>query len=233
MKKSKKGIYEKYIKRLIDFICALAALIVLSPVLLITALLVRVKLGSPVIFAQDRPGRDEKIFKLYKFRTMTSETDEHGNLLPDEIRLTSFGKKLRDTSLDELPELLNILKGDMSIVGPRPQLVRDMVFMNEEQRKRHSVTPGLTGLAQVNGRNNITWEQKFEYDLKYIENITFVEDVKIIFRTVGKVFKKADTVREGTASDMDFGDWLLQKGDVNQTEYEKKQHEAKMLLGCE
>lgn len=233
MKKSKKGIYEKYIKRLIDFICALAALIVLSPVLLITALLVRVKLGSPVIFAQDRPGRDEKIFKLYKFRTMTSETDEHGNLLPDEIRLTSFGKKLRDTSLDELPELLNILKGDMSIVGPRPQLVRDMVFMNEEQRKRHSVTPGLTGLAQVNGRNNITWEQKFEYDLKYIENITFVEDVKIIFQTVGKVFKKADTVREGTASDMDFGDWLLQKGDVNQTEYEKKQHEAKMLLGCE
>lgn len=233
MKKSKKGIYEKYIKRLIDFICALAALIVLSPVLLITALLVRVKLGSPVIFTQDRPGRDEKIFKLYKFRTMTSETDEHGNLLPDKIRLTSFGKKLRDTSLDELPELLNILKGDMSIVGPRPQLVRDMVFMNEEQRKRHSVTPGLTGLAQVNGRNNITWEQKFEYDLKYIENITFVEDVKIIFQTVGKVFKKADTVREGTASDMDFGDWLLQKGDVNQTEYEKKQHEAKMLLGCE
>lgn len=233
MKKSKKGIYEKYTKRLIDFICTLAALIVLSPVLLITALLVRVKLGSPVIFTQDRPGRDEKIFKLYKFRTMTSETDEHGNLLPDEIRLTSFGKKLRDTSLDELPELLNILKGDMSIVGPRPQLVRDMVFMNEEQRKRHSVTPGLTGLAQVNGRNNITWEQKFEYDLKYIEKITFVEDVKIILQTVEKVFKKADTVREGTVSDMDFGDWLLQKGDVNQTEYEKKQHEAKMLLGCE
>lgn len=233
MNKSKRGIYEKYVKRFIDFICALAALIVLSPVLLITALLVRVKLGSPVIFTQDRPGRDEKIFKLYKFRTMTSETDEHGNLLSDEIRLTSFGKKLRDTSLDELPELLNILKGDMSIVGPRPQLVRDMVFMNEEQRMRHSVTPGLTGLAQVNGRNNITWEQKFEYDLKYIEKITFVEDVKIILQTVEKVFKKVDTVREGTASDMDFGDWLLKKGDVNQTEYEKKQHEAKVLLGCE
>lgn len=233
MKQRKKGIYEKYIKRLQDFLCALIALIVLSPVLLVTAILVRGKLGSPVLFTQDRPGLNEKIFKLYKFRTMTSETDENGNLLPDEVRLTSFGKKLRDTSLDELPELINILKGDMAVVGPRPQLVRDMVFMSEKQRTRHSVRPGLTGLAQVNGRNNITWEQKFEYDLQYIEKITFIEDVKIIFQTVVKVFKKENTVREGTASDMDFGDWLLQKGDVNQMEYEKKQSEAKILLGCE
>lgn len=229
--KRKIGVYEKYLKRVIDIVCSLAALIVLSPILLILTVVGAIKMKGNPFFTQERPGKDEKIFKLIKFRSMTCEKDKDGNLLPDDVRLTKYGKFLRSTSLDELPELLNILKGDMSIVGPRPQLVRDMVFMNEEQRRRHSVTPGLTGLAQVNGRNNITWEQKFEYDLEYIEKITFIEDVKIIFQTVEKVFKKADTVREGTASDLDFGDWLLQKGDVNQVEYEKKQHEAKVLLG--
>ena len=157
--------YRYFFKRFFDFVLSLIAIIILSPVYIIVAILVRVKLGSPVIFTQERPGKDEKIFKMYKFRSMTSETDEEGNLLPDEVRLTSFGKKLRSTSLDELPELFNILKGDMSIVGPRPQLVKDMIFMTEEQRKRHTVRQGLTGLAQVNGRNAISWEDKINYDL--------------------------------------------------------------------
>ena len=231
MERHKKGFYERFIKRPMDFCLALVALVVLSPVMLIVALLVRIKLGSPVIFKQDRPGLNEKIFKLYKFRTMTDKKDAEGNLLPDEVRLTSFGKKLRSTSLDELPELINIINGDMSIVGPRPQLVRDMVFMSEEQRRRHDVRPGLTGLAQVNGRNNITWEQKFEYDLKYIDSgISFVGDVKIVLQTIGKVIKKSDTVREGTASDMDFGDWLMQEGKVDKATYDEKQAEARELL---
>lgn len=173
--------YAKYIKRILDFILSLIALIVLSPVLLVVAILVRIKLGSPIIFKQQRPGKDEKIFTLYKFRTMTDKKDENGNLLPDSERLTKFGKVLRSTSLDELPELVNILKGDMSIVGPRPLLIRDMLFMTDEQRKRHTVRQGLTGLAQINGRNNINWEEKLEYDLQYIKNITFVGDVKINF----------------------------------------------------
>ena len=165
--------YRKYIKRILDFTLSLIALIVLSPILLITAILVKIKLGSPIIFKQQRPGKNEKIFTLYKFRTMTDKKDEEGNLLPDEQRITKFGKILRSTSIDELPELINILKGDMSIVGPRPQLIRDMLFMTEEQRKRHDVRQGLTGLAQINGRNNLTWEEKIEYDLEYIKNITF------------------------------------------------------------
>ena len=227
----KAGYYEKYIKRALDVVCSAGALVVLSPVMGITALLVRIKLGSPVIFCQLRPGKNEKIFKMYKFRSMTDEKDSEGNLLLDEIRLTSFGKKLRSTSLDELPELFNILKGDMSIVGPRPQLVRDMVFMTPEQRERHSVLPGLTGLAQVNGRNNITWEQKLEYDLRYMKNgISFVGDMKIVFQTVGKVLNKSDTVREGTVSDMDFGDWLIREKKISVEEYEYKQEEAKKLL---
>lgn len=214
--------YKKYIKRLLDFVLSLLAIIVLSPVLLITALLVRIKLGSPVIFKQKRPGLNEKIFTLYKFRTMTDKKDDEGNLLPDSERLTKFGKLLRSTSLDELPELINILKGDMSIVGPRPQLVRDMVFMTEEQRKRHSVRQGLTGLAQVNGRNNITWEEKINYDLEYINNITFINDIKIILKTVSKVFKREDIETEGMDTAEDLCDYLLRTNKVTENEYKEK-----------
>ena len=224
--------YAKCFKRLLDFILSLMALIILSPVLLVLTVLGALKMKGNPFFTQQRPGKDEKIFKLIKFRTMTYETDERGELLPDAQRLTKYGKFLRSTSLDELPELVNILKGDMSIVGPRPQLVRDMVFMTPEQRVRHCVRPGLTGLAQVSGRNNITWEEKFAYDQQYINGgITLRCDMKIILMTVGKVFKQEDTVREGTVSDMDFGDWLLQKGEVTPEAYEERQKEAKELLG--
>ena len=222
--------YKRYIKRALDIFCALAAIIVFWWLYLIVAILVRVKLGSPVIFKQPRPGKDERIFNLYKFRTMTDERDENGNLLPDEVRLTKFGKLLRAASLDELPECFNIIRGDMSVVGPRPQLVRDMVFMTDAQRTRHTVRPGLTGLAQVSGRNNITWEQKFEYDLRYIDRITFIGDLKIILQTVGKVLKKSDTVREGTVSDVDYGDWLMLEGKVDRAAYDEKQAKAKQLL---
>lgn len=194
--KRKKGFYEKYIKRPQDFCCALLALIVLSPVLLIVAILVRIKLGSPVLFTQDRPGLNGKVFKLYKFRTMTSEKDKDGKLLPDEIRLTKFGKKLRATSLDELPELINILKGDMAVVGPRPLLVRYLPKYNKHQARRHEVRPGFTGYAQVNGRNSISWEEKFNLDVEYVDNVTFLGDWKIIFQTIGTVLK-----RDGISSD--------------------------------
>ncbi len=229
--KCKNGSYNRYIKRILDIICALLAFTVTGPVYIIVAILVKIKLGSPVLFTQERPGKDEKIFKMYKFRTMTDERDENGNLLPDDKRLTSFGKLLRSTSLDELPEAINILKGDMSVIGPRPFLVRDCVFLSDEQRRRHMVCPGLTGLAQVNGRNNITWEQKFEYDLQYIDRgITFIGDLKIILQTVGKVLKKSDIVREGTVSDVDYGDWLMMEGKVDQATYDEKQKEARELL---
>lgn len=193
-------------------------------------------MGGNPFFVQKRPGKKkkdgrEKIFSLIKFRTMSNKKDAGGNLLPDDQRLNKYGKILRSTSLDELPELINILIGDMSIVGPRPQLVRDMTFMSDEQRRRHNVRPGLTGYAQVNGRNNITWEQKFEYDLEYIDNgISLWGDLKIIFQTVGKVIKRSDTVREGTVSDMDFGDWLMQEGKVDKETYDEKQIEAKEIL---
>ena len=214
-----------------DFTLSLAALIVLSPVLLILTVLGAIKMKGNPFFTQLRPGKDERIFKLIKFRSMTCEKDAKGNLLPDEQRLTRYGQFLRSSSLDELPELINILKGDLSIVGPRPQLVRDMVFMTPEQRRRHSVMPGLTGLAQVSGRNNISWEKKFEYDLEYIDSgITFLKDMKIIFRTVGKVIERADTVREGTASDLNLGDYLLQKGEVSEEIYTQRQEEAKELV---
>ena len=228
--------YAKFFKRLIDFTLSLVALIVLSPILLILMIVGAIAMGGNPFFTQLRPGKinkktgKEKIFKLVKFRTMSNKKDKDGNLLPDDMRLNKYGRILRSTSLDELPELWNILKGDMSIVGPRPQLVRDMVFMSEKQRRRHLVRPGLTGLAQVSGRNNITWEQKFEYDLQYMDDgITFVGDLKIIFQTVGKVLKRSDTVREGTVSDMDLGDWLVQEGKVNQETYDAKQAEAKEL----
>lgn len=222
------GIYEKYIKRPQDFVFALIAMIVLSPVLLIIAILVRVKLGSPVLFTQVRPGRDEKIFKLYKFRTMTDKKDKNGNLLPDSIRLTSFGKKLRATSLDELPELFNILKGDMSVIGPRPFLVRDMVFMSDEIRMRHTARPGLSGLAQINGRNAITWEDKFKWDLEYIQNINFVNDLKILLATICKVFGKRESSEELDVTD-DYGDWLLKEGKVSVEEYDMLQEKARVL----
>lgn len=182
--------YRKYIKRILDFVLSLLALIILSPVLLITALLVKIKLGSPIIFKQHRPGLNEKIFTLYKFRTMTDKKDEEGNLLPDSERLTKFGKLLRSTSIDELPELINILKGDMSIVGPRPLLVEYLELYNEKQKHRHDVRPGLTGLAQINGRNSISWEEKFKEDIQYVEKISFIGDIKIILKTVIKVLKR-------------------------------------------
>lgn len=186
--------YRKCFKRLVDILCALAAIIVFSWLYIIVAILVRIKLGSPVIFKQARPGKNEKIFNLYKFRTMTDERDSEGNLLPDSIRLTKFGRLLRKTSLDELPEAFNILKGDMSVVGPRPLLVQYLERYNEHQRRRHEVRPGLTGLAQINGRNAITWEDKFNWDVKYIDNITFVGDVRIIFLTVWKAFVKEEGI---------------------------------------
>ena len=223
--------YANFFKRLIDFTLALVALIVLSPVLLVLMVLGAVKMKGNPFFTQLRPGKDEKIFKLIKFRSMTCETDADGNLLPDDQRMTRYGEILRSTSLDELPELFNILKGDMALVGPRPQLVRDMVFMTADQRRRHSIRPGLTGLAQVSGRNNITWEQKLQYDLTYLDvGITLVGDIKILFMTVFNVFKREDVVRDGTVSDMDFGDWLLQRGEVTKEEYDRLQAEAKELL---
>lgn len=222
--------YKNCLKRTFDFICSLFAIIVLSPILLVLIIVGAVMMDGNPFFTQERPGKDEKIFKLIKFRTMSNAKDKNGNLLPDNQRLNGYGKFLRSTSLDELPELLNILKGDMAVIGPRPQLVRDMVFMTDEQRKRHTIRPGLSGVAQVNGRNVITWEDKFFWDLKYIKKITFVGDVKIILKTIGKVFKRVDINREGTVSDMDFGDYLLQKGEVSREEYNKKQAEAKELL---
>lgn len=187
------GPYEKYFKRPLDILCSLAAIIVFSWLYLIVAILVRVKLGSPILFTQDRPGKDEKIFKLYKFRTMTDQKDENGNLLPDDIRLTKFGKLLRSTSLDELPEAFNILKGDMSVVGPRPLLVSYLPYYKENERHRHDVRPGLSGWAQINGRNAIdSWEQRFEYDLDYANHVSFFFDVKIVLLTVIKAVKRSD-----------------------------------------
>ncbi|MBE6957646.1 MAG: sugar transferase [Ruminococcaceae bacterium] len=229
--------YAKCFKRLLDFVLSVIALLVLSPVLILLTLIGAVAMKGNPFFTQPRPGRKgrdgkEKIFRLIKFRSMSNARDKDGNLLPDEQRLGKYGALLRSTSLDELPSLVNIALGQLSIVGPRPQLVRDMTFMTEQQRRRHDVRPGLTGLAQVNGRNNITWEQKLEYDLQYIDSgITLWGDLKIILKTVGKVLKRSDTVREGTVSDMDFGDWLMQEGKIDRETYDEKQAQAKQLLG--
>lgn len=214
--------YHKYGKRLFDIFSSLAVLIVLSPIMLYLAHRVKKEFGSPVFFSQNRPGKDCKIFKMYKFRSMTNEKDENGKLLPDHIRLTSFGKKLRATSLDELPELFNIIKGDMSVVGPRPQLVRDMAFFSKEEMKRQSVYPGLTGLAQISGRNNISWEEKFKYDLEYIKDIKFLEDLRIIFRTVFKVVNSEDIATDGLETAEDYGDYLLRIGKISEIEYNEK-----------
>ncbi len=231
----KRGFYEKVIKRLLDLLLALLTVVLLSWLYLILAVLVRVKMGSPVIFRQPRPGLidpktgREKIFSMYKFRTMTDGKDAAGNLLPDEERLTAFGRFLRGTSLDELPEMFNILRGDMSLVGPRPQLVRDMVFMDERVRMRHTAKPGLTGLAQISGRNAIGWEQKFAYDLQYIEKITFAGDFAIVMKTILKVFGKKESSSELDVTD-DYGDALLKAGRITREEYEAKQAEARELL---
>lgn len=196
--------YRKYIKRLLDILLSLTGIIMLSPVMLVTAFFVRMKLGSPVIFKQKRPGKDEKIFEMYKFRSMTDEKDKKGNLLPDEVRLTEFGKKLRATSLDELPELFNILKGDMSVVGPRPLLVKYLPLYNEEQRHRHDVLPGLTGLAQVNGRNAITWEEKFKLDVQYVKRLSLSLDIKILISTIKIVLKREGIHSEGNLTMEEF-----------------------------
>ena len=234
----KRGFYEKYIKRIIDIICSLATILVFCWLYAFLAILVRVKLGSPILFKQPRPGMvdpntgKETIFDMYKFRTMSVERDENGELLPDEVRLGEFGRKLRATSLDELPEIFNILKGDMSVIGPRPQLVRDMVFMTGAQRMRHTAKPGLSGLAQVMGRNAISWEDKFKWDLKYIENITFWGDVKIILTTIKKVFIRSNITESNEEIDvtLDYGDVLLQQKKVTQQEYDKLQALAKQLI---
>ncbi len=206
--------YKKYIKRFLDIIISLVGLIILSPIFLIIAILVKIKLGSPVIFKQERPGKDEKIFKLYKFRSMNDKKDENGKLLPDKERLTKFGKILRSTSLDELPELFNILKGDMSLIGPRPLVVAYLPYYNEKEKHRHDVRPGLTGLAQINGRNALDWEERFAYDIEYVNNITFINDMKIFLKTFVKVFKKDDIVVRGTGKTIDFDEYRrLQNGE--------------------
>lgn len=228
------GIYERFIKRPLGCFLSCGATIALSPVLVYLTIAGAINMKGNPFFTQDRPGRidprtgKERIFKLIKFRSMTNEKDVDGNLLPDDQRLHKYGKALRASSLDELPELFNIIKGDMSVVGPRPQLVRDMVFMTPEQRKRHSVRQGLTGLAQCNGRNGLSWENKLQYDIDYIENgITFMGDVKIIFQTVEKVFKKEGITMDNMATAADYGDYLLSEGRVSESEYAQKQREAK------
>lgn len=233
----KMGFYERYIKRAIDIFCSGLAIIVFCWLYAIIALLVRIKLGSPVLFTQYRPGLidpktgKERIFKMYKFRTMTDKKDVQGNLLPDEVRLTKFGAWLRSTSLDELPEVFCILNGTMTLIGPRPQLVRDMVFMSEEQRMRHTAKPGLSGLAQVSGRNAISWDRKLQYDLEYIEHVSFGRDLKILFKTVEKAFIKQEGItEEGSVTAADYGDYLLQTKQISKEEYDKKQNEAKELL---
>lgn len=222
--------YKHFFKRVLDILFAFLALLFLWPLYLVLIILVRIKLGGPVIFKQVRPGKNGKLFKLYKFRSMTNKVDENGNLLPDEQRLTKFGKKLRSTSLDELPEIFNILKGDMSFIGPRPQLVKDYVFFNDEIMKRQLVRPGLSGLAQVNGRNNISWEKKFEYDLQYVKKVTFFKDFAIFFKTIGKVFKRSDIDKDGFATDEDYGDYLLRINKINADYYNQRVLEAKEMV---
>ena len=233
----KMGFYEKYVKRAIDIFCSGLAIIVFWWLYAIIALLVRIKLGSPVLFTQYRPGLidpktgKEQIFKMYKFRTMTDKKDAEGNLLSDEVRLTKFGAWLRSTSLDELPEAFCILNGTMTLIGPRPQLVRDMVFMSDEQRMRHTAKPGLSGLAQVSGRNAISWDKKIKYDLDYIKHVSFGRDLKILFKTVEKAFIKQEGItEEGSVTAADYGDYLLQTKQITKEEYDKKQNEAKEII---
>ena len=222
--------YEKFFKRIIDFILSLLGIIILSPIFIILIVSGTFFMRGIPFFTQLRPGKDEKIFRLIKFRTMDNRKDSNGNLLPDDVRLNRYGKFLRSTSLDELPELFNILRGDMAIVGPRPQLVRDMVFMNSEQRMRHRIRQGLTGLAQVNGRNGISWEDKFKYDLEYVQNVSFLYDLKIILRTLETVIKKDGITMDNMATAMDYGDYLLNRKVIDIDEYHCKQLEAQRIL---
>lgn len=223
-------LYKQFFKRFYDIVLSGIAIIVLFPLLLVLTIVGAIKMKGNPFFVQPRPGKNERIFNLIKFRSMTCEKDKDGNDLPDDVRLTSYGKKLRSTSLDELPELFNILKGDMSIVGPRPQLVRDMVFMTEKQRMRHSIKPGLTGLAQVKGRNAVTWEEKLDWDFQYLEQLSFLNDVKVLFATIAIVFKQ-DGITDGeNATALDLGDALLVAGKVSKEEYGRKQIEAKQFL---
>lgn len=222
--------YRHFFKRFLDVFLSGLAMLILSPVLIILAILVAIFLGRPVLFKQVRPGCKNKLFCLQKFRTMTNECDSEGNLLPDSERMTKFGRFLRSSSLDELPELWNIFTGKMSIVGPRPQLVKDMVFFDDNVAKRQTVRPGLTGLAQVSGRNNATWDERFECDLKYVQKITFWGDLKIIFKTVGKVFSRSDIATDGMDTSEDYGDYLLRLGRIDKTEYDEKVVKSKELI---
>ena len=230
----KRGFYERYIKRLLDIICSLLAIIVFCWLYAIISIVVRIKMGSPVLFKQPRPGviknGKETIFDMYKFRTMTDERDENGELLPDDKRLPKFGAFLRSTSLDELPEAFCILKGDMSVIGPRPQLVRDMVFMSDEQRMRHTAKPGLSGLAQIKGRNAVSWEEKLDWDLKYIEKVSFLGDVKIVLSTVAAVFKRSGITDGENATALDYGDALLKAGKVSKPKYDALQAQALNMI---
>ena len=230
----KLGFYEKYIKRILDVVCSILAIIVFSWLYIIIAVIVRIKMGSPVLFKQPRPGiiinGNETIFDMYKFRSMTNERDEKGELLPDEKRLPKFGAFLRSSSLDELPEIFCILRGTMSFIGPRPQLVRDMVFMTDRQRMRHTARPGLTGLAQVMGRNAISWEEKLEWDLKYIEKVSLLRDIRILFQTVGAVFRRSGITDGENATALDYGDVLLRDGKISQARYDELQAYAKDLI---
>lgn len=230
----KRGFYEKYVKRMLDIVCSVLVIVLFSWLYVGIALAVRVKMGKPVVFSQLRPGMignngQEHIFKMYKFRTMTDARDGNGSLLPDYMRLSKFGYALRITSLDELPEVFNILCGDMSFIGPRPQLVRDMVFMSDRQRMRHTAKPGLSGLAQIMGRNAITWEEKLDWDLKYIENICFINDLRIVLLTVKKVFGKGESPDELNITD-DYGDYLLKNGKITFKDYNALQIKAQKIL---
>lgn len=226
MKRSRLKLYKKFVKRLLDIIISFVALVVLSPLLLVIAILIKIKLGSPIIFKQKRPGLNEEIFTIYKFRTMTNEKNENGELLPDELRLTKFGKFLRSMSLDELPELYNILKGDMSFVGPRPLSVKYLPYYNERERLRHSVRPGLTGLAQVNGRNRLSWEERFKLDVDYVENLTFINDIKIIQKTISVVFRRSDIVVRGTGEIENFHEYRIKQ----LKESEKRERDRERIL---
>lgn len=222
--------YSKFFKRFFDIVLSGLAMLILSPVLLVLIVLVAIFLGRPVLFKQVRPGYKNKLFCMQKFRTMTNAYDKEGNLLPDSERMTKFGRSLRSLSLDELPELWNIFTGKMSIVGPRPQLVKDLVFFDDEIAKRQSVRPGLTGLAQVSGRNNATWDERFECDLKYVQKITFWGDLRILFKTVGKVFARSDVATDGMDTSEDYGDYLLRLGRIDQATYDEKVAKSKEMI---